>query len=399
MTCSAIETPAVPSQVETPRESIFRVALIPGDGIGQEIMESASEVLHLLFPTADSTSPESPVLELIEARAGLQAFFDTGKALPDATLDLLKTCHGALFGAVSSPSEFLDGYKSPIVTMRRAMDLYANLRPLISAPIPGVKPDIDILLVRENTEGLYCGRERWVDSDGEHESDETQSAVAERWISRKASERIAVTAFEAARQRIRQGHPGCVTVAHKANVLRLTDGLFRTTVLDVASRFPDVEVEEQLVDSLLYRLIQEPERYDVIVAPNLYGDMLADAGAALVGGLGLVPSANSGYLDGRPWTLAEPVHGSAPDIAGQGIANPVAMLYATALLLESTGFETAGHRLRRAIRQTLEHGPKTPDLGGHSSTREVTQAVIERLGDSEAHLFETTPASWSMSLL
>ncbi|MCL4833799.1 MAG: isocitrate/isopropylmalate dehydrogenase family protein, partial [Caldilineaceae bacterium] len=303
---------------------MYRIALIPGDGIGKEVVPAAARVLE---ETGLS-------LHFIELEAGWETFQRTGNALPDETVTALKSCHGALFGAVSSPSHRVPGYSSPIVALRQILDLYANLRPLVSAPVPGSRPGVDMLIVRENTECLYVKRERLEDGG--------DTAIAERVITRRASERIARMAFALAGQRQKaegstggpaEGKRALVTIVHKANVLSVTDGLFREAALAVAAEFPDMPVEEQLVDSMAYRMILEPERYDVVVAPNLYGDILSDAGAALVGGLGLVPSANVG--DG--FVLAEPVHGSAPDIAGQGIANPIATIRAAALLLAHLG--------------------------------------------------------------
>lgn len=347
----------------------LRLALIAGDGIGPEIMAVARRILEALF--------EPEALELVEAEAGWDVFCRTGKALPRATVDILSTCDGALFGAVSSPSGPVEGYRSPIVALRRELGLYANLRPLVSAPVPAARPNVDILLVRENTEGLYVGREASFD-----EGLPSERVIAERLVSRQACERIAEIACRAADSRRHRGRPGRLTVAHKANVLSKSDGLFRRVCLDVAQEYPEIEVEEQLVDSLLYRLILEPERYDVIVAPNLYGDLLADAGAALVGGLGLVPSANRGFRHGRPWVLAEPVHGSAPDIAGRGLANPTAMLSATALLLEHLGQSFAARRLQTATEKILQIGPRTPDVGGSATTEDVRDAVLREFDQS-----------------
>jgi homoisocitrate dehydrogenase len=227
-----------------------------------------------------------------------------------------------------------------------------------------------MLIVRENTECLYVKQERL--------SDDGNTAIAERVITRRASERIAKIAFERARQRKAQNvrANSLVTIVHKANVLSLTDGLFRESALKIARDYPDIPVEEQLVDSMIYRLIREPQRYDVVVAPNLYGDIISDAAAALVGGLGLAPSANVG----DHFVVAEPVHGSAPDIAGQGVANPIATILATALLLETLGEGRAASRIQQAVQQVLADGPRTKDLGGNAKTEEVTRAVIDALG-------------------
>jgi homoisocitrate dehydrogenase len=249
------------------------------------------------------------------------------------------------------------------VALRKILDLYANLRPLVSAPVPGSRPGVDMLIVRENTECLYVKRERLEDGG--------DTAIAERVITRGASERIARMACALAGQR----QKSLVTIVHKANVLSVTDGLFREAALAVAAEFPGITAEEQLVDSMAYRMILEPERYDVVVAPNLYGDILSDAGAALVGGLGLVPSANVG----DDFVLAEPVHGSAPDIAGKGIANPIATIRAAALLLSHLDEGATAQAIAQAVQSVLADGPRSRDLGGTAGTEEVTDAVIRRL--------------------
>lgn len=337
----------------------WRIALIPGDGIGREVVPAARQVLEAL---------KLP-LEFIELEAGWETFQRAGTALPEATIAALRTCQGALFGAVSSPSQRVEGYSSPIIALRKLFDLYANLRPVLSAPVPGSQPNIDLLIVRENTECLYVKQEQLLDNG--------EKAVAQRVITRRASERIARIAFERARQRhaLLATRSPLVTIVHKANVLSLTDGLFRESALNIAGDYPDVKTEEQLVDSMIYRLIREPQRYDVVVAPNLYGDIISDAAAALVGGLGLAPSANVGDA----FIVAEPVHGSAPDIAGQGIANPIAAILATALLLETLGEAQAAQTIQQAVQTVLANGPHTKDLGGDASTTEVTCAVIKSL--------------------
>lgn len=337
----------------------LQIALIPGDGIGREVVPAAQQVL--LATGVPFT--------FIELSAGWETFQQQGNALPTTTLDQLRICDGALFGAVSSPSQRVAGYSSPIIGLRKHFDLYANLRPILSAPVAGSQPDVDMLIVRENTECLYVKQERW--------TEEGEAAVAERVITRRASARIAHTAFQQARRRQARNpqRTPLVTIVHKANVLSLTDGLFRETALAVAREYPDVAVEEQLVDSMVYRMIREPQRYDVVVAPNLYGDILSDAAAALVGGLGLAPSANVG----ERFIVAEPVHGSAPDIAGQGIANPAATILAAALLLETLGQAQAAQQIQQAVNRVLQHGPWTRDLGGTASTTAVTQAVLDQL--------------------
>ncbi len=338
--------------------SKYRIAMIPGDGIGREVVEAAALVLEQLDID----------FQFEWLSAGWDAFEQTGSALPAATLEAVHTCDGAIFGAVSSPSSRVEGYSSPIIALRKALDLYGNLRPVVSAHVQNSRPGVDMLIVRENTEGLYIKRET-LSEDGEE-------AIAQRVITRRASTRIARLAFEQAQARAAsQDRRPMVTIAHKANVLSISDGLFRESCLAVAQEYPGVRCEEQLVDSLAYRMIIEPERYDVIVAPNLYGDILSDAAAALVGGLGIAPSANMG----NHFMLVEPVHGSAPDIAGKGIANPIAAVLSSAMLLRYLGEDEAAEGIETAVAATIEDGLMTPDLGGSNRTEEVTEAICERL--------------------
>jgi homoisocitrate dehydrogenase len=340
-------------------EDGLQIALIPGDGIGREVVPAAQQVLQATgLP-----------LTFLELAAGWETFQQQGVALLPETIAALESCDGALFGAVSSPSQRVPGYSSPIIGLRKTFDLYANLRPVVSAPVSGSQPDVDMLIVRENTECLYVKQERLTD-DG-------ATAIAERVITRRASARIAHIAFQQARLRQARNpqRTPLVTIVHKANVLSLSDGLFRETALAVAGDYPDIGVEEQLVDSMVYHMIRTPQRYDVVVAPNLYGDILSDAAAALVGGLGLAPSANVG----ERFIVAEPVHGSAPDIAGQGIANPLATILATALLLETLGKGRVARQIQQAVNQVLRQGPWTRDLGGEATTTAVTEAVLMHL--------------------
>jgi len=330
-----------------------RICIIPGDGIGREVVPAAQRVLEAT----------GLALEFLPAEAGWDTFQRTGEALPPETTEAVRSTDATLFGAVSSPSQRVDHYRSPIVSLRHGLDLYANLRPSRSQPIITSRPGIDLLIVRENSEGLYAGRER-VAAD---------EAVTERVITRRASERIARVAFELAQQRRRH-----VTIVHKANVLRATCGLFREAALDVASEFPDVHCDELLVDTCAMRLITDPEGFDVIVTTNMFGDILSDEAAALVGGLGLAPAANQG----EEHAIFEPVHGSAPDIAGRGIANPLATIAASAMLLDWLGEAALAERVRGAIDSVLRYGPHTPDLGGDGTTEAVTCAVIQYLNGS-----------------
>ncbi len=332
--------------------SAWTICLIPGDGIGREVIPAGRALLEATgLPFA-----------FVEAEAGWQTFQERGTALPEETLHAARTAQATLFGAVSSPLQPVEGYRSPIVALRRALDLYANLRPVISQPIPGSRPGIDLLIVRENTEDLYVGRERATEDE----------AVTERVITRRASERIVRLAFRLARERRKH-----VTIVHKANVLRATCGLFREAAFAVAREFPDVRADEMLVDTAAMRLITNPEAFDVLVTTNLFGDILSDEAAALVGGLGLAPSANINERQG----VFEPVHGSAPDIAGRGIANPMATFGAVAMLLDHLGERQVASRVRQAIRTVLERGCLTPDLGGKATTAEVTEQVLRAFAD------------------
>ena len=320
-------------------------------------------------------------LSFIDLLAGYETFQQTGKALPDKTVETLKReCNGALFGAVSSPTTKVAGYSSPIVALRKKLDLYANVRPVKTTA--SSKTAIDLVIVRENTEDLYVKEERT------YEASDGSGKVAEaiKRISERASHRIASMAGEIAlrRQKIRgtgvqsvHSSP-LVTITHKSNVLSQTDGLFRETARAALAdaKYKSVGVEEQIVDSMVYKLFRQPSSYDVIVAPNLYGDILSDGAAALVGSLGLVPSANVG----DDFVIGEPCHGSAPDIMGKGIANPIATIRSTALMLEFLGHEEAAAKVYAAVDANLDEGKLlTPDMGGKAGTAEVIEDVMRRI--------------------
>ena len=282
-----------------------RLCVIAGDGIGGEVTDAAVQVLNAL--TDD--------VEVAYADAGWQTFCDQGDSVPAATLDSIRECGAALFGAVSSPSKKVEGYRSAILKIRQELDLYANLRPVKSAWSPHeVERNVDLMIVRENSEGLYSGRERV----------EGEVAIAEKVVSRKASLRIGEWAGRVAADRKQE-----VLIAHKANVLPLSDGLFRDCVREsLESTSNSFSVTEGLADIVAHRLVASPETYDVIVTTNMFGDVLSDLAAYWCGGMGRAPSLNIG--DGL--AVAEPVHGSAPDIAGQGVADPAATILALALL-------------------------------------------------------------------
>ncbi len=353
------------------------ICLIAGDGVGQEVVPAAADAIASALPSA----------RFVTAEAGWDCFVRRGDALPSETLAAVQSAHATLFGATQSPTTGAPApgsqsqvpnpqppipspqpptYRSPILALRRHFDLYANLRPAKSI-LPGAPP-IDLLIVRENTEGLYSGRE----------SRTGDTAIAERVITGKASERIARVAFEQARRRARPG--ARVTIVHKANVLKITDGLFRESCLAVARDYPDVETEEMLVDAAAMWLVRDPGRFDVIVTTNLFGDILSDLAAGLIGGLGVAPSANVGA---GPVAVFEPVHGSAPDIAGTGAANPIGALLSGALLLDHLGEAAAASRVRAAVQQTVDDGVCTPDLGGRATTSEVTAALCRHIREAK----------------
>jgi homoisocitrate dehydrogenase len=329
-----------------------RICLLPGDGIGPEVIDCAEQVLRIL-----------PLdLDFVRAEIGFGAYERLGTPLPDSTLDEIRLSSAALFGAVTTPPA-IPNYFSPVVRMRQSLELYANLRPTRSIPHSSSRPNIDLVLVRENTEGLYSGIER-LEDDGNR-------AVTERVITRKGSERIIRKAFDLARQTNRKS----VHVVHKANVLRQTCGLFRSVALKIAKEYPDIIMCEMLVDTCAMELVRAPEQFEIIVTTNLFGDILSDEACMFVGGLGVAASGNIGVNA----AVFEPVHGSAPTLVGTGKANPVATFLAAAMMLEYLHETEAAERLRNAVNECIAAGESTPDLGGSLTTIEVTERVITRL--------------------
>lgn len=334
----------------------YQITLLPGDGIGPEVIAAAENVLRAL-----------PVeLEFTRADIGLGAYERLGTPLPDSTLQAIRTADAALFGAVTTPPN-LPGYFSPVVRMRQSLGLYANLRPTRSIPHFASRPGIDLILVRENTEGLYSGIER-VEDNGNR-------AITERVTTRRGSERILRKAFDLARQTGRTK----VHVVHKANVLRHTCGLFRQVALEIAPDYPEIEMLEMLVDTCAMELVRAPEQFQVIVTTNLFGDILSDEACMFVGGLGVAASANIG----ADAAVFEPVHGSAPSLAGTGKANPGATFFAAAMMLEHLGEAQCATRLRNAVETCLAEGQVTPDLGGTLTTSGMTEAVNSKLQHDE----------------
>ncbi|SJM88392.1 Homoisocitrate dehydrogenase, mitochondrial [Zygosaccharomyces bailii] len=346
------------------------VGLIPGDGIGKEVIPAGKQVLEAL------TSKHGLKFDFIDLQAGWETFQKQGKALPDETIKVLKSeCQAALFGAVQSPTTKVEGYSSPIVALRKEMGLYANVRPVKSVE-KGNNRNVDMVIVRENTEDLYIKSERtYVD-----EATGTRVAEAIKKISEVATRKIATIALDIALQRLKTRGHATLTVTHKSNVLSQSDGLFREICKDVyeknKAKYGNIKYNEQIVDSMVYRLFREPECFDVIVAPNLYGDILSDGAAALVGSLGVVPSANVG----PEIVIGEPCHGSAPDIAGKGISNPIATIRSTALMLEFLGHGEPAQDIYKAVDANLIEGNiKTPDLGGKSTTQQVVDDILSRI--------------------
>ena len=330
----------------------YKICLLPGDGIGPEVIASAREVLTAL-----------PIQwDFIECGIGFEEYQRSGTPLPDFTIGQIRHADATLFGAVTTPPN-IPNYFSPVVRMRQALELYANLRPCKSIPHSSSRADIDMIIVRENTEGLYSGIER-LEDDGNR-------AITERIITRKGSERIVRKAFDTARQTGRK----TVHVVHKANVLRQTCGLFRTVAFEVAKEYPDVSMNEMLVDTCAMELVRAPEQFEVIVTTNLFGDILSDEACMFVGGLGVAASANIG----TDAAVFEPVHGSAPPLVGTGKANPIATFLATAMMLDYLNETVSAERLRNSVEACIANNESTQDLGGDLTTVQVTEKVIQHL--------------------
>jgi isocitrate dehydrogenase (NAD+) len=331
---------------------LTRVTLIPGDGIGPEVVAAAVRVL-------EATGAD---LTWEPAQAGLAAAEALGDPLPASTLDSIRATGVALKGPATTPIG--GGFTSVNVGIRKALDLYANVRPVRSLPgVPSRYENVDLVVVRENTEGLYSGVEHYVVPG---------VAVSLKIVTEAACTRIGRYAFELARSQGRRR----VTAVHKANIMKLTDGLFLDSVRAVAERFRDIAYDEAIVDAMSMHLVQTPERFDVLVMDNLYGDILSDLAAGLVGGLGLTPSANIG----EQAAVFEAVHGSAPDIAGQGVANPTAVIRAGAMMLHHLGDHARAEALEAAVIRAVAGPLRTGDLGGSASTEAFADAVIEQYG-------------------
>ena len=326
----------------------YRIAVVPGDGIGREVMKATLDALDILDID----------FEYVYGDAGDECLEKTGTALPDETLDIIRDADACLFGAAGETAADV------IVKIRQEMKMFANLRPVKSYPnTNSLFDDIDFMIVRENTEGMYIAEEESYTDDG---------AIARRIITKEAEKRIIDYAFKYARE----NNKSKVTAVHKANVLKKTDGLFKEIFYEVALDYPDIATEDFYVDATAMYLITQPESFEVIVTTNLFGDILSDEGAGLVGGLGLIPSANIGE-DGA---LFEPVHGSAPDIAGQNKANPIAMMLSAIMMLRYLGENDAADKFEASILKVLnDANTLTGDLGGSATTAEITGEIIKNL--------------------
>lgn len=328
------------------------ITLIPGDGIGPEITKSVQDVFQAL----------NLDIQWDIVNAGEKVYEETGELIPDSVYQSIEKNKIVLKGPIATPIG--TGFRSINVTLRKKYNLYANVRPVQNlGTVPSVFENIDLILFRENTEDLYAGVEEQISKDEAHSI---------KIITRSASERIIREAFDYALKNKRDS----VTVVTKANIMKLTDGLFLEVAREVAKEYPTVLFKEILVDNMAMQLVINPKQFDVIVTENLYGDILSDLMAGLIGGLGLVPGANIG----DDVAIFEAVHGSAPDIAGKGIANPTAILLSACQLLNHINETEAANRLRQAIDTVLsDQSNYTADLGGNTSTKDFTQAIIEAL--------------------
>ena len=331
----------------------MKITLIKGDGIGPEITSAMKKVVDVLKID----------LEFEEINAGLSVFEKEGVYIPQRLFDSIKENKIAIKGPITTPIGH--GFRSINVELRKKFDLFANIRP-IKAPGPlDLKFEgVDMVIFRENTEDLYAGIEEQISPDEAHSI---------KVITREKSERIIRKAFEYTRSNQRKK----VSLINKANIMKLTDGLFLEVGREVAKDFPDIEFEELLVDNTAMQMVMNPSRFDVLVTENLYGDILSDLGAGLVGGLGLMPGVNKG----KDIAIYESIHGSAPDIAGKNLTNPIAMILTLCLLLDDIGEREKAEKIRKAISKTLADKKNyTRDLGGENTTTGITDAIISNLG-------------------
>ncbi|HET7037696.1 MAG TPA: isocitrate/isopropylmalate dehydrogenase family protein [Thermomicrobiaceae bacterium] len=351
----------------------YRIAVMEGDGIGPEVVGAACRVLE-----AALAREPAPAVDFVPLPVGLAAFEAHGSTLPTATLAALEGCDGWLLGPLTTHVYQGEAMPNASAALRTGFQLYANLRPARSySGVAALHQDVDLVVVRENTEGFYADR-NLLDGNGELRPD-ADTVLSLRVVTRRASERIARAGFELARRRRQH-----VTLVHKANVLRRGDGLFLEVARQVAAGYPEVAVDDYHVDAFAMHLVLRPRDYDVIVTTNLFGDVLSDEAAGLIGGLGLAPGLNAG----ERYAMAQAVHGSAPDIAGQGIANPAASILSAAMLCDWLGARH-GDGAARAVATRIDaavaaalRDPRahTPDLGGCATTEAMTEAIVAALG-------------------
>ncbi len=324
---------------------MYNIAVIPGDGIGEEVVKATTTVLDKLDVEFNYT----------HAIAGDKCKEETGVPLPEETIQIAKESDAVLFGAAGETAADV------IVRLRHELNTFVNLRPVKSLE-PEKYGNIDFMIVRENTEDLYIG----------DEEETPEGAIARKKITKAASDKISEYAFQYAKDTGRKK----VTAVHKANVLKISDGLFKKCFYEVAEKYPEIESNDFYVDATAMYLITNPLDFEVIVTSNLYGDILSDEGAGLVGGLGMIPSANIGDENG----LFEPVHGSAPDIAGQGIANPVATILSACMMLDYLGESDSARKIENIIVEVIQEGKVvTPDLGGTASTQEMAEYIASKI--------------------
>ncbi len=328
------------------------ITVFKGDGIGPEITDCVLKILD-----AAGAQLEYEVYNVGEAE-----YLAHGALIPDAAFESFERTRVLLKSPITTPVG--KGFRSLNVTLREKYDLYANIRPAKSnAAVKTPFNNVDIVTFRENTEDLYIGKEEMVDDD---------TVVAYKVITRKASTRIIRDAFEYARKNGRKK----VTCVHKANILKQSDGLFLSIFREIAPEYPDIIADDKIVDNVTMQLVMRPETFDIMVMPNLYGDIVSDLTSGLIGGLGLLPSCNLG----SEYSMFEAVHGSAPDIAGKGIANPTALLWSACMMLEHLGQEEPARKIRAAVDAVLAEGTATtPDIGGKAGSEEYTEAIIQRL--------------------
>lgn len=332
----------------------MKITLIRGDGIGPEITAAMEKVVAALGIN----------LEFEEINAGLSVFEEEGVYIPQRLFDSINKNKIAIKGPITTPIGH--GFRSINVELRKKFDLFANIRPIkVPGPLELKFDGVDMVIFRENTEDLYAGIEEQISSDEAHSI---------KVITREKSQRIIEKAFEFARKNARKK----VSIITKANIMKLSDGLFLEVGREVAKKFPDIEFEELLVDNTAMQMVMNPGRFDVLVTENLYGDILSDLGAGLVGGLGLMPGVNKG----KDIAIYESIHGSAPDIAGKNLANPIAMLLTLCLLLDDINEKEKAEKIRSAIYKTLADKKNyTRDLGGENTTTGITDAIISNLGN------------------